>query len=34
MLETVPKAESYLGLLKKRLDGLGREAEGPLRRSR
>ncbi|MEI6665357.1 MAG: M20/M25/M40 family metallo-hydrolase [Chloroflexota bacterium] len=34
MLETVPKAETYLDALRKRLDGLGRAAERPLRRSR
>lgn len=34
MLETVPKAEGYLSALRKRLDGLGREAAAPLRRSR
>lgn len=34
MLATVPKAESYLGGLRKRLDTLGREAAAPLRRSR
>ena len=34
MLATVPKAESYLGALRKRLDTLGREASAPLRRSR
>jgi putative aminopeptidase FrvX len=34
MLETVPKADAHLEALRKRLDGLGREAAGPLRRSR